>query len=78
MFKDNGYQFAIVRVYESNGKIDPNGAQSIINAKNGGIQYVDGYVYPCVQCGNPASQVCKFVFHHQHIYFSSRFRFWIQ
>ena len=63
---DNGYEFAIVRVYQSNGQVDPNGAQSIKNALDGGIQYVDGYVYPCVHCGNPTKQVCDLYYVSSH------------
>lgn len=60
----NNYEFAIVRVYRETGEIDANGAQTIKNAHAGGIQFVDGYVYPCVHCGNPAQQVSKsFVSH---------------
>lgn len=55
----NGYQFAIVRVYREIGQVDSNGAQTIINARNAGIAYVDGYIYPCVGCGNPAQQVFR-------------------
>lgn len=57
LFVDNGYEFAIVRVYQSLGQVDPNGAQTIKNAKNAGIQYVDGYLYPCVPCKQPDAQV---------------------
>jgi hypothetical protein len=53
----NGYQFAVARVYEEVGHVDPNGAQTIKNAHAAGIQYVDGYIFPCLRCGNPAQQV---------------------
>jgi hypothetical protein len=55
--KSDGYDFAVVRVYQSTGHHDPNGAQSIINARNAGIAYVDGYIFPCPKCGNPEGQV---------------------
>jgi len=54
---DNGYSFAVARVYMEVGEVDPNGAQTIINARAGGMSYVDGYIYPCLDCGNPAQQV---------------------
>jgi hypothetical protein len=41
----NGYSFAIVRVFQSNGVVDPHGAQSIANAWAGGMSHVDGYMY---------------------------------
>lgn len=56
----NGYTFAIVRVYQSNGKVDPNGAATINDARAGGMKYVDGYIFPCYSCGNPEGQVCKY------------------
>lgn len=55
--KSNGYSFAIVRVYQSNGQCDPNGPYSIEDAWSGGMSYVDGYIFPCYSCGNPAKQV---------------------
>jgi hypothetical protein len=55
--KDNGYHFACVRVYQSNGKCDANGPSTINNAWKGGMKYVDGYIFPCYSCGNPAKQV---------------------
>jgi hypothetical protein len=56
------YEFAIVRVYQQIGQVDPNGAQTIKNARDAGIPYVDGYIFPCLRCGNPAQQVFDFVF----------------
>eukprot|EP00981_Chlorochromonas_danica_P014183 scaffold7537_cov179-Ochromonas_danica.AAC.4 len=55
--KSNGYSFAIVRVYRSSGSVDPNGPSSINNAWNGGMAHVDGYIFPCYSCGNPAKQM---------------------
>lgn len=54
----NGFSFAVVRVYEELGRVDPNGAQTIKNAHAAGIEYVDGYIFPCHRCGNPGAQVC--------------------
>ena len=55
--KSNSYSFAIVRVYQSNGVVDPNGAQTIANAWSGGMSHVDGYIFPCYSCGSPAGQM---------------------
>ena len=55
--KSYGYSFAIVRVYQSNGVCDPNGPATINDAWAGGMSYVDGYIFPCYSCGNPAKQV---------------------
>lgn len=55
--KSNGYHFAVVRVYQSNGKCDPNGPATITDAWNGGMSHVDGYIFPCYSCGNPRKQV---------------------
>jgi hypothetical protein len=54
---NNGYTFASVRVYQSNGKPDANGPYTINDAHSGGIKYVDGYIFPCFSCGNPEGQV---------------------
>lgn len=68
--KSNGYSFAVVRVYCSSGKPDSNGPSTIKNAWNGGMSHVDGYIFPCYSCGNPAQQVC-FTF-----FFPFHFRKW--
>jgi len=56
-FRDYGYNFAIVRVYQSNGQCDPNGPATINNAWNGGMAHVDGYIFPCYSCQNPEQQM---------------------
>ncbi|KJE96725.1 lysozyme [Capsaspora owczarzaki ATCC 30864] len=58
---DNGYDFAIVRAGRSTGTVDLNAAQTIINARNAGIPYVDAYIFPCYSCGNPADQIRNMV-----------------
>ena len=60
---DNNYDFAVVRVYEEVGHVDPNGAQTIKNAWAGGMAHVDGYIFPCLRCGNPDQQVLHFLFY---------------
>lgn len=55
--KGTGAQFAITRVYQSTGNPDPNGAANINDARAAGIAYVDGYIFPCYSCGNPAKQM---------------------
>jgi len=62
----NGYSFAVVRVYQSNGQPDANGPYTISDAWTGGMSHVDGYIFPCYSCGNPAKQV-----HYQAIVHSS-------
>ncbi len=57
---ENNYHFAIVRVYRSSGSVDTNGAPSIEDAWAGGMSHVDGYIFPCYSCGNPAKQVRVF------------------
>ena len=56
--KDYGYDFVIARVYCSTGNPDSNGPSNINNAWNAGMSHVDGYIFPCYSCGNPAKQVC--------------------
>ncbi len=55
--RNYGYEFAIIRVYQSNGRCDPNGPANIYDAWNAGMAHVDGYIFPCYSCGNPAQQV---------------------
>ncbi len=55
--KSNGYNFAVVRVYCSSGHTDSNGPANIQDAWNAGIAHVDGYIFPCFSCGNPAGQM---------------------
>jgi GH25 family lysozyme M1 (1,4-beta-N-acetylmuramidase) len=57
----NDYSFAIPRGYQSSGNVDPNVVSNIKNAKAGGIEYVDVYLFPCVPCGNPAGQASALV-----------------
>lgn len=55
--KSSGYSFAVVRVFQSNGVADPNGPTTIANAWAGGMDHVDGYIFPCYSCGNPSGQI---------------------
>eukprot|EP01088_Endostelium_zonatum_P002039 TRINITY_DN12465_c0_g1_i1.p1 TRINITY_DN12465_c0_g1~~TRINITY_DN12465_c0_g1_i1.p1 ORF type:complete len:215 (-),score=29.64 TRINITY_DN12465_c0_g1_i1:48-692(-) len=55
--RNNGFNFAIVRGYESVGRIDPNVASSVANAWAAGFAHVDVYIFPCARCGNPAGQI---------------------
>jgi hypothetical protein len=54
---DYGYDFAIARVYCSTGNPDSNGPSNINNAWSAGMAHVDGYIFPCYSCGNPAKQI---------------------
>ena len=55
--KSSGISFAIVRVFCSTGKVDQNGPATISAAWAGGMSHVDGYIFPCFSCGNPAGQM---------------------
>jgi hypothetical protein len=54
--KNNGYHFAVVRCYQSNGQPDPNAPGTLRAAWDGGMSYVDVYMFPCPQCGKSATQ----------------------
>eukprot|EP01132_Coremiostelium_polycephalum_P001189 gene1189-1502_t len=58
---NNGYNFAIIRCGRSNGQIDTNCPHSIYNAWEGGMAYVDIYIFPCPSCGDGYSQVQKMI-----------------
>jgi len=55
--KNSGRSFAVIRGYQSTGRVDPNVVASVRNARAAGIPYVDVYIFPCVSCGNPAGQM---------------------
>lgn len=50
-------EFAIPRVYKSNGAVDTVGVQTVKDARAAGVKHVDGYIFPCVSCGNASGQV---------------------
>ncbi|KAM9966855.1 hypothetical protein ACTFIR_007090 [Dictyostelium discoideum] len=54
--KSAGYEFAIIRGWESIGQPDANGPHSVYNARDAGFEYVDIYLFPCYSCGNGAGQ----------------------
>ena len=53
---NSGYSFTMVRGYQSNGAIDPNGLQTIENAAAAGL-YHDTYHFPCFGGVSPQDQV---------------------
>ncbi|CAF1273615.1 unnamed protein product [Adineta ricciae] len=55
--KDKGYEFVIVRTYRKNGVVDRNSAITIKNARAAGFTHVDGYLLPCISCGDPSQQI---------------------
>jgi len=55
--KNISYSFAVVRIFRKVGVIDSNAADTIRNARTAGISNVDGYIFPCFNCGNPRAQV---------------------
>ena len=55
--------FAIVRIFRSTGSVDPAAASTIKSAHASGISSVDGYLFPCVSCGDPEAQVQNSIEH---------------
>uniref|UniRef100_A0A0K0FIF8 Glycosyl hydrolase family 25 n=1 Tax=Strongyloides venezuelensis TaxID=75913 RepID=A0A0K0FIF8_STRVS len=53
------YRFFIGRVWESVGNYDYTGMRNIKNAREGGFEHVDGYIFPCLSsgCAHAANQV---------------------
>ncbi|KAF2077704.1 hypothetical protein CYY_001021 [Polysphondylium violaceum] len=60
-FKNKGYTRAIFRCYQSIGRPDPNCPHNIYNARDAGFSIIDGYIFPCFSCGNPAGQIQSMV-----------------
>ena len=58
---DEGYTFALIRGYRSNGKVDDNVVSNIKNANTGRMKFVDVYIFPCQKCGDPAGQADSLV-----------------
>lgn len=55
--KSNGFTYTVVRGYQQSNHVDPNAAQTIANAWNGGMDEVEVYLFPCPTCGNPEAQM---------------------
>ena len=55
--KNAGYEFLIVRAYQSLGRPDPNAVHTLANAHEAGFKYTDIYIFPCPKCGAASSQV---------------------
>ncbi|MCX4681270.1 hypothetical protein OG413_39425 [Streptomyces sp. NBC_01433] len=61
--RSNGYNFAVMRGYQSVGRVDPNLAGSVANASAAGMEEVDVYAFPCYSCGNGAGQARTLIDH---------------
>merc|ERR1712000_74159 len=59
--KSNGYEFAIIRAFESVGRPDSNAPHTIYNAWDGGMSHVDIYFFPDPKAGNAAGQMASMV-----------------
>ncbi|EDQ85403.1 uncharacterized protein MONBRDRAFT_34277 [Monosiga brevicollis MX1] len=59
--KENGYHFAVIRCYESVGRVDSNCPHTIYNAWDGGMSHVDIYMFPDPRANNPESQMSSMV-----------------
>lgn len=57
--KGSGYEFAIVRAYQSTGHPDPSAIHTIANAHAAEVKYVDVYLFPCPKCSKSAEEQVK-------------------
>jgi len=55
--RSTGHEFAVIRGYQSTGRVDPNVISNVRNARAAGMPSVDVYIFPCVPCGNAAGQM---------------------
>jgi len=51
-FEENDVDFAIVRTYRSNGKVDDNSVDSLKHARRVGIKNLHAYMFPCITTSN--------------------------
>jgi len=58
--RSNGFDFAIVRGYESVGASDPNSPASVANAWAAGLAHVDVYFFPALHHIGAAASVQQF------------------
>lgn len=54
--KQANLTFVIARIYCSYGAPDPDGAQTIVNARAAGVE-AEGYIFPDSSAGNPQGQI---------------------
>lgn len=54
--KNAGYEFVIVRGYQSLGHPDPEAIHTIANAREAGFKYIDVYMFPCPKCSKSAAE----------------------
>eukprot|EP01087_Luapelamoeba_hula_P006378 TRINITY_DN1645_c0_g1_i1.p1 TRINITY_DN1645_c0_g1~~TRINITY_DN1645_c0_g1_i1.p1 ORF type:complete len:218 (+),score=23.67 TRINITY_DN1645_c0_g1_i1:43-696(+) len=57
--KKEGYDYAIVRAYQSFGRPDPAGPISVDAAWKAGMAHVDVYMFPCPKCASSAATQVK-------------------
>ena len=57
--KGEGYDFLIVRGYESVGEPDSDAIHTIANAREAGFEYIDVYMFPCPRCSKSATDQVK-------------------
>jgi len=55
--KTAGYDSAVIRVYQSNGRVDPNGHTTVEHSRAAGMTRTDVYMFPCHSCGDGGAQV---------------------
>jgi hypothetical protein len=51
-----GITFGVVRIYQREGKVDPNGIQTLKNGHAGGLKFMDANIVPCKNCKNPSAK----------------------
>ena len=51
-----GYEFVIVRAYQSDGEPDRAASVTISNAEAAGFRHVDVYMFPCPRCSKSARE----------------------
>jgi len=59
LVRTQGFKFAVIRGYQSNGQVDSNVVNSVKLAWQAGFEHVDVYLFPCPKCSSKPKQLTE-------------------